>query len=85
MKNHQEQDRKEEIYHTILDIAQNSKAQQIKTLQKIIGEDLDNLVNEFFDVIWLYKYDDLKQDSQKRKKLQSALDLLIEKYSKEEK
>ena len=85
MKNHQEQDRKEEIYHTILDIAQNSKAQQIKTLQKIIGEDLDNLVNEFFDVIWQYKYDDLKQDSQKRKKLQSALDLLIEKYSQEEK
>ena len=51
--------RKEEIYETLLDIATNDKSQQIKSLRKVIGEDLEPLVNEFFQLIWGVKYLDI--------------------------
>ena len=72
--------RKEEIYETLLDIATNDKSQQIKSLRKVIGEDLEPLVNEFFQLIWEYKYLDILTN----KTLLSQLEKLVDKYSKEE-
>ena len=72
--------RKEEIYETLLDIATNDKSQQIKSLRKVIGEDLEPLVNEFFQLIWEYKYLDILTN----KTLISQLEKLVDKYSQEE-
>lgn len=72
--------RKEEIYETLLDIATNDKSQQIKSLRRVIGEDLEPLVNEFFQLIWEYKYLDILTN----KTLLSQLEKLVDKYSKEE-
>ena len=72
--------RKEEIYETLLDIATNDKSQQIKSLRKVIGEDLEPLVNEFFQLIWEYKYLDILTN----KTLLSQLEKLVDKYSQEE-
>ena len=72
--------RKEEIYETFLDIATNDKSQQIKSLRKVIGEDLEPLVNEFFQLIWEYKYLDILTN----KTLLSQLEKLVDKYSQEE-
>ena len=72
--------RKEEIYETLLDIATNDKSQQIKSLRKVIGEDLEPLVNEFFQLIWQYKYLDILTN----KTLLSQLEKLVDKYSQEE-
>ena len=72
--------RKEEIYETLLDIATNDKSQQIKSLRKVIGEDLEPLVNEFFQLIYEYKYLDILTN----KTLLSQLEKLVDKYSQEE-
>ena len=72
--------RKEEIYETLLDIATNDKSKQIKSLRKVIGEDLEPLVNEFFQLIWEYKYLDILTN----KTLLSQLEKLVDKYSQEE-
>ena len=72
--------RKEEIYETLLDIATNDKSQQIKSLRKVIGEDLEPLVNEFFQLIWEYKYLDILTN----KTLLSQLEKLVDKNSQEE-
>ena len=72
--------RKEEIYETLLDIATNDKSQQIKSLRRVIGEDLEPLVNEFFQLIWEYKYLDILTN----KTLLSQLEKLVDKYSQEE-
>ena len=72
--------RKDEIYETLLDIATNDKSQQIKSLRKVIGEDLEPLVNEFFQLIWEYKYLDILTN----KTLLSQLEKLVDKYSQEE-
>ena len=72
--------RKDEIYETLLDIATNDKSQQIKSLRKVIGEDLETLVYEFFQLIWEYKYLDILTN----KTLLSQLEKLVDKYSQEE-
>ena len=64
----------------MLDIATNDKSQQIKSLRKVIGEDLEPLVNEFFQLIWEYKYLDILTN----KTLLSQLEKLVDKYSQEE-
>lgn len=72
--------RKDEIYETLLDIATNDKSQQIKSLRKVIGENLEPLVKEFFQLIWEYKYLDILTN----KTLLSQLEKLVDKYSQEE-
>ena len=69
--------RKEEIYETLLDIATNDKSQQIKSLKKSLA-DLEPLVNEFFQLIWEYKYLDILTNKTLLSQLRSALKIFKE-------
>ena len=68
--------RKNEILDNILDTASSNNSQLIKSFRKLMKDDMDSFLEDVFELMWEFKYEDIEND----KRLQTRLEKLIKDY-----
>ncbi len=68
--------RKTEILDNILDTASSNNSQLIKSFRKLMKDDMDSFLEDVFELMWEFKYEDIEND----KRLQTRLEKLIKDY-----
>tara|TARA_A100001011_G_C14320645_1_gene850452 strand:- start:3594 stop:3833 length:240 start_codon:yes stop_codon:yes gene_type:complete len=65
--------RKNEILGNILSTASGNNSQLIKSFRKLMGDNMDAFLEDVFELMWEFKYEDIEND----KRLHSRLEKLI--------